>query len=99
MNVITFSNVIKMFKSKWSTGTGFPEKSWSLPACRCLKVTCLPQYSPGEAAARGLDIYIVCWVKNWLGGQAQRVVVNGVKSSLLGGQAQRVVVHGVKSSW
>jgi len=81
MNVITFSNVIKMFKSKWSTGTGFPEKSWSLPACRCLKVTCLPQYSPGEAAARGLDIHIVCWVKNWLGGQAQRVVVHGVKSS------------------
>ncbi|NWX78662.1 RTJK polymerase, partial [Alca torda] len=32
-------------------------------------------------AARGLDGCILCWVKNWLDGQAQRVVVNGVKSS------------------
>ena len=30
-------------------------------------------------AACGLDIYILCWLKNWLDGQAQKVVVNGVK--------------------
>jgi len=34
-----------------------------------------------KLAARGLDRYTVCWVKNWLEGQAQRAVVNGVKSS------------------
>lgn len=28
-----------------------------------------------------MDEYNVCWVKNWLDGQAQRVVENGVKSS------------------
>jgi len=32
-------------------------------------------------AAHGLDGYTLCWIKNWLNGQAQRVVVNGVKSS------------------
>ena len=30
---------------------------------------------------RGLDRYTLGWVRNWLEGQAQRVVVNGVKSS------------------
>ena len=34
-----------------------------------------------KLAAHGLHRYTVCWVKNWLGGWAQRVVVNGVKSS------------------
>jgi len=34
-----------------------------------------------ELAAHGLDGCILHWVKNWLHGQAQRVVVNGVKSS------------------
>jgi len=29
----------------------------------------------------GLDGCTLCWVKNWLNGRAQRVVVNGVKSS------------------
>ncbi|GAB0204856.1 mitochondrial enolase superfamily member 1 [Grus japonensis] len=32
-------------------------------------------------AAHGLDGHTLCWVKNCLDGQAQRVVVNGVKSS------------------
>ncbi|KAK4825217.1 hypothetical protein QYF61_025489 [Mycteria americana] len=32
-------------------------------------------------AAHGLDACTFCWVKNWLVGQARRVVVNGVKSS------------------
>jgi len=36
-----------------------------------------------KLAARGLDRYTVCWIKNWLEGQAQRVMVNGVKSSCL----------------
>ncbi|GAB0182684.1 mitochondrial enolase superfamily member 1 [Grus japonensis] len=36
---------------------------------------------PCLVAAHGLDGRTLCWVKNWLGGQAQRVVVNGVKSS------------------
>jgi len=27
-----------------------------------------------------LDGHTLCWVKNWLNGRAQRVVVNGVKS-------------------
>ncbi|GAB0175699.1 mitochondrial enolase superfamily member 1 [Grus japonensis] len=34
-----------------------------------------------KLAAHGLDGHTVCWVKNWLDGWAQRVVVNGVKSS------------------
>ena len=32
-------------------------------------------------AAHGLDEHMLCWVKHWLDGQAQRVVVSGVKSS------------------
>jgi len=34
-----------------------------------------------KLAAHGLDGRTLHWVKNWLRGQAQRVVVNGVKSS------------------
>ncbi|GAB0208251.1 mitochondrial enolase superfamily member 1 [Grus japonensis] len=34
-----------------------------------------------KLAADGLDRCTLRWVKNWLEGQAQRVVVNGVKSS------------------
>ncbi|KAK4828710.1 hypothetical protein QYF61_000548 [Mycteria americana] len=34
-----------------------------------------------KLAAHGLDGCTLHWVKNWLDGQAQRVVVNGVKSS------------------
>ena len=34
-----------------------------------------------ELAAPGLDGCTLCWVKKWLNGRAQRVVVNGVKSS------------------
>ncbi|GAB0179194.1 mitochondrial enolase superfamily member 1 [Grus japonensis] len=34
-----------------------------------------------KLAAHGLDGCMLCWVKSWLDGQAQRVVVNGVKSS------------------
>ncbi|GAB0183126.1 hypothetical protein GRJ2_000777900 [Grus japonensis] len=34
-----------------------------------------------KLAAHGLDRCTLRWVKNWLEGQAQRVVVNGVKSS------------------
>ncbi|PKU45189.1 rna-directed dna polymerase from mobile element jockey-like [Limosa lapponica baueri] len=34
-----------------------------------------------KLAVQGLDGSTFHWVKNWLGGQAQRVVVNGVKSS------------------
>ncbi|GAB0183634.1 mitochondrial enolase superfamily member 1 [Grus japonensis] len=34
-----------------------------------------------KLAAHGLDGCVLCWVKNWLDGQTQRVVVNGVKSS------------------
>uniref|UniRef100_A0A493SZI7 Reverse transcriptase domain-containing protein n=1 Tax=Anas platyrhynchos platyrhynchos TaxID=8840 RepID=A0A493SZI7_ANAPP len=34
-----------------------------------------------KLAAHGLDWRTLCWVKNWLDSQAQRVVVNGVKSS------------------
>ena len=35
---------------------------------------------PEKLAALGMDRYALCWVKNCLEGQAQRVVVNGVKS-------------------
>jgi len=35
----------------------------------------------GKLAVRSLDRYTLCWVRNWLAGQTQRVVVNGVKSS------------------
>ncbi|PKU42341.1 rna-directed dna polymerase from mobile element jockey-like [Limosa lapponica baueri] len=34
-----------------------------------------------KLAAHGLDVRMPCWVKNWLDGQTQRVVVNGVTSS------------------
>ncbi|RMC11207.1 hypothetical protein DUI87_12122 [Hirundo rustica rustica] len=34
-----------------------------------------------KLAARGLDRSTLCWVRNWLDGQAQRVVVNGAASS------------------
>ncbi|KAK4822135.1 hypothetical protein QYF61_010258 [Mycteria americana] len=34
-----------------------------------------------KLAAHGLDGHTLCWVKNWLDGWAQRLVVNGVKSS------------------
>ena len=34
-----------------------------------------------KLAAHGLDGRTHCWVKHWLDGQAQRVVVSGVKSS------------------
>ena len=34
-----------------------------------------------KQAALGLDWRTLCWVRNWLGSQVQRVVVNGVKSS------------------
>jgi len=34
-----------------------------------------------KLAANGLDGCTLCWIKNWLSGQAQREVVNGVKAS------------------
>ena len=34
-----------------------------------------------KLTACGLDRYVLGWVKNWLYGRTQRVVVNGVKSS------------------
>jgi len=34
-----------------------------------------------KPAAHGLDGCTLHWIKNWLNGQAQRVVVNGAKSS------------------
>ena len=34
-----------------------------------------------KLAAHGLDGRTLHWVEHWLDGQAQRVVVNGVKSS------------------
>jgi len=42
-----------------------------------------------KLAAHGLDGCTVCWIKNWLNGRAQGVVVNGVKSRW------RLVVSGV----
>ena len=35
----------------------------------------------GKLTVCGLYRYTHCWVKNWLEGWGQRVVVNGVKSS------------------
>jgi len=32
-------------------------------------------------AAHGLDECTLCWTKNWLNDRAQKVVVNGIKSS------------------
>ncbi|NXM05873.1 RTJK polymerase, partial [Tyrannus savana] len=34
-----------------------------------------------KLAAHGLDRCTLCWVKNWLDGRAQRVLVNGAASS------------------
>jgi len=33
-----------------------------------------------KLAAHGLDRYNLCWVKNWVDGRAQRVMVNRIKS-------------------
>jgi len=35
-----------------------------------------------KLAAHGLDGCTLCWIKNWLNGRVQSVVVNGVKFSL-----------------
>jgi len=35
----------------------------------------------GKLAAHGLDRYTLLWVRNWLEGRAQQVIVNGVKCS------------------
>ncbi|KAF4796230.1 hypothetical protein TURU_086125 [Turdus rufiventris] len=37
-----------------------------------------------KLVAHNLDRSTLCWVRNWLDGQAQRVVVNGVASSWVG---------------
>jgi len=42
-----------------------------------------------KLAAHGLDGYTLCWIKKWMDGQAQKVVVNGVKYSW------RLVMRGV----
>jgi len=36
---------------------------------------------PEKPAAHGLDGCTLHWIKNWLNGRAQRLTVNGVKSS------------------
>ncbi|KAK4823010.1 hypothetical protein QYF61_024812 [Mycteria americana] len=41
----------------------------------------LTSHSPGETGGHGLDGCTLRWVKNWLDGRAQRVVVNGVYAS------------------
>ena len=48
--------------------------------------------TPGKAAAHSLDRSTLCWVKNWLDGQAQRLVVNGAASSW--GSVTSDVPHG-----
>ncbi|RMC13197.1 hypothetical protein DUI87_10731 [Hirundo rustica rustica] len=46
-----------------------------------------------KLAARGLDRSTLCWVRNWLDGRAQRVVVNGAASSW--GQSPVVSLRGL----
>ncbi|PKU33134.1 rna-directed dna polymerase from mobile element jockey-like [Limosa lapponica baueri] len=40
-----------------------------------------PRVLMEKLAAYGLDEHTICWIKHWLAGWSQRVVVNGVKSS------------------
>jgi len=63
-----------------------PQECWDLLTLSCL-LLCKCQ---SAAASRfmelaGLDGCMLRWVRNWLNGGAQRVVVNGVKSSWLAG--------------
>ncbi|RMC06346.1 hypothetical protein DUI87_15778 [Hirundo rustica rustica] len=46
-----------------------------------------------KLAARGLDRSTLCWVRNWLDGRAQRVVMNGAASSW--GQSPVVSLRGL----
>ena len=49
---------------------------WTLNSIKTKKIR-----EKESVAVRGLDRYTLGWVRNWLEGWAQRVVVNGVKSS------------------
>jgi len=40
----------------------------------------LPQILLEKLAVHGLGWYTLCWIKNWLDGQSQRVMANGVNS-------------------
>ncbi|TRZ11997.1 hypothetical protein HGM15179_015109 [Zosterops borbonicus] len=46
-----------------------------------------------KLAARGLDRSTLCWVRNWLDGRAQRVMMNGAASSW--GQSPVVSLRGL----
>jgi len=59
------------------------ERLWVLSACTLSKAFDTVSHSIllEILAAHGLDGCTLPWIKNWLNGQAQRVVENGVKAS------------------
>lgn len=72
----TWSPFMTGWPAWWIRGKAVGASAWT--SARPLVLS--PQYSPGEAGSPCSDRCTLCWLKNWLYGQAQSVVVNGIIS-------------------